>query len=157
MQKNDRVQHLTAFIVCCSLAALTACTSTWPTGPQIEDELARQTEEAVRSAAGPWTGDVLGGILKLDFSLTQAPDGRLQGTGTMREGQAGAPVPITVSGTYQRPNLSLTFTGMVFEGRGVVGTFEGTYNSFLGVTSTLRLTAEGYARSLSLGLSEGSR
>ncbi|MDQ3418392.1 MAG: hypothetical protein M3541_06360 [Acidobacteriota bacterium] len=153
---TDSAQRLTAFIVCCSLAALTACTYTGPTGPEIEDALRQQTEEAVRSAAGPWSGDVLGGILKLDFSLTQAPDGRLQGTGTMREGQAGSPVPITVSGTYQRPNLSLTFTGMVFEGRDVVGTFEGSYTSLSGVMSTLRLTAEGYTRSLFLWLSEGS-
>jgi hypothetical protein len=144
------------FIVLCSLLALPACTSPGPTGPEIEDTLARQTEDAIRSAEGPWSGVAAGGSLRLEFSLTQTPDGRLQGTGTMREAQAAAAVPITVAGTYNRPNLSLTFTGMVYEGRDVVGTFAAPYTSFSGVSGTLQLTAESHARSLSLLLQEGT-
>jgi hypothetical protein len=110
-------------------------------------------DDELRSVAGPWNSRI--GNSVLEFSLTQAPDGRVQGTGTMREG-VSAPVPIAVSGTYRRPNLSLTFTGIVFEGREVVGTFDGAYTSIFGVQSTLRLTAEGYSKSLFLMLSEGS-
>lgn len=150
------ISHCPRFvIVLCGLLTMSACAYTGPTEPEINESLTRSTEDAVQSAAGPWVGQVLGGILRVDFSVAQAPDGRLEGSGTMREGQVAA-VPITVSGTYRRPNLSLTFTGMVFEGREVVGTFEGTYNSFTGITSTLRLAAEGYSRSLSLWLSEST-
>jgi hypothetical protein len=137
--------------VLCSLIGLPACAG--PTEPEsYAVSMTQMTEDTLRSAAGPWAGIV--GNLMLEFNLTQAPDGRVQGTGTMREG-AAALVPIAVSGTYRRPNLSLTFTGMVFEGREVVGTFEGPYTSFTGVVSPLRLTAEGYSKSLSLLLSEG--
>lgn len=142
-------------VVLCSLVALPACTA-GPTGPDIEETLERQTEEAIRSAEGPWMGVVSGGSVTLEFSLTQAPDGRLQGTGTMREAQAAAAVPITVAGTYNRPNLALTFTGMVYEGRLVDGTFAAPYTSFSGASGTLRLTTEGYARSLLLLLQEGA-
>lgn len=142
-------------VVFWGLLALPACTSTGPTGPGAEDTLARQTEDAIRSAEGPWSGLASGGTVRLEFSLAQAPDGRLQGTGTMREAQAAAAVPMTVAGTYNRPNLSLTFTGMVYEGRDVIGTFAAPYTSFAGVSGTLRLTAESYAESLSVLLQEG--
>jgi hypothetical protein len=141
------------FLVLCSLAALPACAFSGPTGPQMEETLNRQTEEAVRSAEGPWSGTA--GSIRFEFSLTQAPDGQLQGVGTMRE-QAAVAVPITVSGRYNRPNLSLTFAGMVYEGREVVGTFAAAYTSFTGVSGTLRLTGDGYARSLWLFLQEGA-
>ena len=143
------------FVVLSSLLALPACTSSGPTGPEIEDTLARQTEDSIRSAEGPWSGMASGGSVRLEFALAQAPDGRLQGAGTMREAQAPAAVPITVAGTYDRPNLSLTFTGMVYEGRDVIDTFAAPYTSFSGVSGTLRLTGESYARSLSLLLQEG--
>jgi hypothetical protein len=141
--------------VLCTLAILTACASPGPTGPELEDAFSRQTEDALRSAAGPWSGTSFGGAIRFDFSLTQAPDGRLQGSGTMRE-QGAATVPISVSGTYNRPNLSLTFSGMVYEGRQVEGTFAAAYTSFTGVTGTLRLTAENFTGSLSVLLQEGA-
>jgi hypothetical protein len=140
--------------VLCSLAALAACAYAGPTAPEIEAELARQTEDAIRSAAGPWSGWASGGSVRLEFTLTESSDGRLQGTGMMREAQAVA-VPITLTGTYNRPHLSLMFTGMVYEGRVVVGTFADAYTSLGGVYGTLRLAAEGYERSLSLSLHEG--
>ena len=139
-------------VVMCSVLVLAACGSPGPTGPDIEDTLARQTEDAIRSAQGPWVG--VGGSLTMQFSVTQGADGRLQGTGTMREGQAAA-LPIAISGSYSRPNLSLTFTGMVYEGREVTGTFAAPYTSFIGVTGTLALSGESYARSVSLLLQEG--
>ena len=74
----------------------------------------------------------------------------------MREAAAAAAVPITIAGTYNRPNLAVTFTGMVYEGRRVDATFAAPYTSFAGASGTLRLTAEGYARSLLLLLQEGT-
>ena len=68
----------------------------------------------------------------------------------MREAQALGAVPFAVSGTYNRPNLALTFTGMVYEGRHVEPTFAAAYTSFAGVSGTLRLTSDNYARSLVL-------
>ena len=141
-------------VVLCGFLILPACSGpVGPTGQEIENSLARATEDATRSAEGPWKGFV-GSSITLDFSLTQSVDGRLQGTGTMREGQAPAGVPIAVSGSYNRPNLALTFTGMVYEGRNVEGTFAAPYTSFLGVNGTLRLTSDNYARSLNLSLRE---
>ena len=72
----------------------------------------------------------------------------------MQEAAATAPVPITVSGSYERPRLSLTFQGLVFEGRTVQGTFQGSYISFTGVSGLLRLTAEGYSRDIEVLLQE---
>ena len=149
------MKRLRQCVVLCGFLALSACTPpAGPSGREIEDSLARQTEDATRSAEGPWQGVVSGGSVTLDFTLTQSVDGRLQGTGTMRQTGAAASVPITVAGTYDRPNLALTFSGMVYEGRNVEGTFAAPYTSFAGVSGTLRLTAENYSRSLMLLLQE---
>jgi hypothetical protein len=141
-------------IVLGAFAALSGCVSPSPTAP-MEESFKRATEDAVRSVQGPWKGVATGGVFRLEFSLAQAPDGRLQGTGTMRE-QTAAAVPITVSGTYNRPALSLTFSGMVYEGRDVVGTFAAAYTSFLGVSGTLRLSGDNYERAVSFFLQEGA-
>ena len=62
----------------------------------------------------------------------------------MREAAAGSPlVPITVSGSYQRPNLVLVFTGMTRNGNAVRGDFSGQYTSVGGVSSALVLTGVG--------------
>lgn len=140
----------------CGLLAVTACACSGPTSPTINEALAQQTEEAVRSAAGPWWGTASGGVLRFTFSLTEAPDGRLQGTGTMRELNVAEAVPITVSGTYRRPNLSLTFTGIVYEGREASATFTAEYTSFGTVVGPLTLAGEGYSRTLSFTLVEGA-
>ena len=136
--------YIRTLILVCSLSILTACVPS-PTGPEIEDVLRRETEETLWSAAGPWSGLASGGpMVRFEFSLTERPDGQLQGTGTIREADAAAPVPVTVAGTYNRPNLSLTFTGMVYEGRAVVGTFVASYDSASGVNGTLRLSGADY-------------
>jgi hypothetical protein len=149
--------HVRQIVVMCSLLALGACSfPVAPDGDAIADELNQATGDALRSAAGPWNGMVTGGSIRLVFSLTETTGGRLQGTGTMREAGAAASVPITVSGTYNRPNLSLTFTGIVFEGRDLSGTFAEVYSSFVGISGTLRLSAENYARALPMLLQEGA-
>jgi CBS domain-containing protein len=90
------------FIAFCSLLSIVACVSPGPTGPEIADSLRRENENTIRSAAGPWNGLASLGAVRLEFSLTQTADGRLQGAGTMRDVQAAAAVPITVAGTYIR-------------------------------------------------------
>ena len=155
IQRRPR-PYMRTLILLCALSILAACVPS-PTGPEIEDTLRRETEETLRSATGPWRGVASGSsVVRFEFSLTDRPDGQLQGTGTIREADAAGPVPITVAGTYNRPNLSLTFTGMVYEGRAVVGTFVASYDSAIGVNGTLTLTGADYAKSLPLFLQEGT-
>ena len=149
-------RDLRQILVVWGLFVLAACASPLaPDGDSVTDSINRTIEETLRSAQGPWTGVVAGGSIWLEFSLTQAADGRLQGTGSMREAGAGN-VPISVSGTYNRPTLSLTFAGMVIGGREVSGTFAEAYTSSSGVFGPLRLTAENYSGSLPLLLQEGT-
>jgi hypothetical protein len=138
----------------CCVAALAACAPTGPSAREIEASVANQDEVVVRSAEGPWSGVAAGNSLQVEFSLSQAPGGQVQGAGFVRAPGA-APVPMTVTGTYARPNLTLTFSGLVFEGREVVGSFGGTYTSAAGVSSVLRLAADGYERAFPLLLHEG--
>jgi len=138
-----------------TLLLLTSCAPTGPTAKEIEQTLEQQDQEAVRSAEGSWKG--ASPLLTLDFSLSQQPDGLLRGTGMMKEASAAAAVPITVSGTYNRPDLSLTFSGMVYDGRQVSGVFAGRYTTAQGVASTLRLTGENYTTAIQLLLQEPLR
>ena len=75
----------------------------------------------------------------------------------MREPSADGPVPITVTGTFHRPTLVLTFEGMVYEGRAVSGAFRGDYTSVGGIFDSLQLTAEGYERTIPMLLQEPLR
>ena len=115
------------------------------TAPRPED---LDFEGILRSVSGRWTGfNVVTtsgpppNTLRLVFVLTQAPDGGVTGTGTMQEAGAPGPVPITVTGSYRRPTLSLTFDGMVWAGRAVRGTISDRYESIGGVIGRLTLTA----------------
>jgi hypothetical protein len=119
-----------------------------PTGDDIENDLERQ----LRSVAGPWTGT--SAALTLDFQLQQGAGNAVSGSGTMEETAAAGTVPITVTGTFQRPQLSLTFTGMTFEGRAVQGTFQGSYTTAGGISAPLQLTATGYSRDITILLQE---
>lgn len=133
-----------------SLLALTlavgACGG--PTGEDIENELERQ----LRSVAGPWTGT--SPTLTLDFQLQEGAGNAVSGSGTMKETAAAGTVPITITGTYQRPQLSLTFSGMTFEGRAVQGTFQGSYTTVGGISAPLQLTATGYSKAVTILLQE---
>ena len=139
-----------------TLLLLTSCAPTGPTAKDFEQAIEQQDQEAVRSAGGPWWGTASAGVLRLTFSLTEAPDGRLQGTGTMRELNVAEAIPITVSGTYRQPDLSLTFTGIVYEGREASATFAAAYTSAGGVAGPLRLAGEGDSRTLSFTAREGA-
>jgi hypothetical protein len=140
-----RIRHAVAFL----LIFLTPVCS--PTGEEIENELAQQ----LRSVEGPWSGTSYGSnLLALEFHLQEGAGNTVSGTGTMKETSAAAAVPITVTGTFVRPRLSLTFNGMVFEGRAVQGAFEGDYTTVGGLVEPLHLTGTGYARDIQVLLAE---
>ncbi len=140
------MRHPHAFLLLALVLAATACRDTTSDG--VENELERQ----LRSVAGPWTG--VSATLTLDFQLQEGAGSAISGTGTMKEAAAAGAVPITVSGTFQRPQLSLTISGMAFEGRAVQGTFQGSYTSVGGISAPLRLSAPGYSRDVTILLQE---
>ena len=127
------------------------------TGPDnFEQQLAKTLEEQLdalaRSASGPWTGTSVTVVLK--FQLQQAADNTVAGSGTSAEGSVTNPESYTVSGSYQRPRLALTFRGMTYQGRTVDGTFQGDYGSVAGISGTLHLTATGYTKDIDILLQE---
>lgn len=140
------MRHPRAFLLLALTLAAAACRDTTSDG--VEDELERQ----LRSVAGPWTG--VSTTLTLDFQLQEGAGNAVSGTGTMKEAAAASAVPITVSGTFLRPQLTLTISGMTFEGRAVQGTFQGNYTSVGGISAPLRLTAPGYTRDVTILLQE---
>jgi len=140
------MRHPRAILLLALTLAAGACGG--PTGDDIDDELERQ----LRSVEGPWAG--VSTELTLDFQLQQGAGSAVSGSGTMKEAAAASAVPITVSGTFQRPQLSLTFNGMTFAGRAVQGTFQGSYTTVGGISAPLRLTATGYSRDVTILLQE---
>lgn len=118
------------------------------TGGGIDNELERQ----LSSVAGPWTG--VSTELTLDFRLQEGAGTAVSGSGTMKEAAATSAVPITVTGTFQRPQLTLTISGMSFEGRAVQATFQGSYTIVGGISAPLHLTATGYSRDFTILLQE---
>ncbi len=136
----------------------TSCGGGGTTERDIVNSLNNTLNEQARSAAGDWGG--LTGIasgsntIRLDFRLQEGVNGQVNGTGTMKEANAPSALPITVSGTYQRPTLTLTIDGMVYESRQVKGSFQGDYTSVAGILAPLTLTATGYSRELSILLQE---
>ena len=127
---------------------LAAAGCLWPTDEDIENEMERQ----LRSVSGPWMG--VSPTLTLSFQLQEGAGNAVSGSGTMKEAAAPGSVPITVTGTFQRPQLSLTFSGMSFEGRAVQGTFQGSYTTTGGISAPLHLTATGYSKDVTILLQE---
>lgn len=140
--------HYTAVLMLGLFAS--ACVPT-VTGEDIERELERELE----SVEGPWHGTSYGSTqLTLDINLQQGAGSTVSGSGTMREASAPNAVPITVTGTFVRPNLSLTFNGMVFEGHAAQGTLQGAYTTVGGLLEPLHLTGTGYTRDIQVLLAE---
>ncbi len=131
-----------------ALALAVGACGLFPTGEDIENEVERH----LSSVAGPWLG--LSPTLTLDFELQEGAGNAVSGTGTMKETAAAGSVPITITGTFQRPQLSLTISGMTFEGRAVQGTIQGSYTTVGGISAPLRLTAPGYSRDITILLQE---
>lgn len=127
---------------------LSAAGCLWPTDEDIENEQERQ----LRSVSGAWIG--ISPTITLNFNLAEGTGNSVSGSGTMREAAAPTSVPITVTGTFQRPQLSLTFSGMSYEGRAVQGTFQGSYTTTGGISAPLHLTATGYSADVTILLQE---
>jgi len=140
-----RIRHAAALLL---VLIAPACL---PTGDDIEREL----EQQLKSVAGPWHGVSDGtNLIVLEFQLQPGAGNAVTGTGSMREANAAAAVPITVTGTFVRPRLTLTFNGMVYEGHAVQGTVQGDYTTVAGLQGPLHLTGTGYTRDLQLLLAE---
>lgn len=124
-------------------------------GGPTERDITNSLDDTLRSVAGDWTGMANGpNAMRLDFRLQEAGNGQVTGTGTMKETSTSAAVPITVSGTFNRPLLTLVFDGMVVEARQVKGAVQGSYSTVGGISAPLMLTAPGYARELTILLQE---
>jgi hypothetical protein len=122
-----------------------------PSAQDIDDAL----EAELRSVGGAWQGIAAGSSAALlEFTLQEGNNGQVSGSGTMKESSTTAAVPITVTGTFQRPVLTLTFNGMVFETRQVTGTVQGSYLTVGGIGTTLKLSATGYNRDIAILLQE---
>jgi hypothetical protein len=139
----------------CVVLLSTSCggggASTFPTGKEIDQSL----EDELKSVAGEWIGVAnTQNTIQLNFTLQEGSNGQVSGTGTMKEGNAAAAVPVTVSGTFQRPVLTLTFNGMVYESNQVTGTIQGSYVTVGGVAATMKLTGPGYTRDAAMLLQE---
>lgn len=120
-----------------------------------EQEIEAALQTQLSSVNGDWTGIANSqNAVTLDFHLQEGTSGQLTGSGTMKEANAAAAVPITVSGTFQKPGLSLTFDGMVYEGHNVQGVAQGSYTSAAGISTTLQLTGTNYSISLPILLQE---
>lgn len=124
-------------------------------GGPTEQDIVNSLEDTLRSVAGDWTGLASGpNGIRFDFRLQEAGNGQVTGSGTMKEDNAAAAVPVTVTGTFQRPVLTLTFNGMVYEGRQVSGAAQGSYTTVGGIATTLVLSAPGYSKNISILLQE---
>lgn len=129
----------------------TSCGGGGPTEQDINNSL----EATLRSVAGDWTGVAnVPNAIRLEFRLQEGTNGQVNGTGTMKEESAAVAVPITVSGTFQRPILKLVFNGIVYESHQVTGAAEGSYTTVGGIGTTLTLTAPGYSREVAILLQE---
>ena len=123
-------------------------------GPSARD-IDNSLEATLRAVAGGWSGIGSGANgIRLEFTLQEAANGQVSGSGTMQENSSAAVVPITVSGTFQRPLLTLAFDGMVVDARPVKGAAQGSYTTVGGIATTLTLTAPGYARNVPVLLQE---
>ncbi len=139
--------RLVAFVL---LLASVAC-SVWPNEQDIRDSL----EETLRSVTGDWRGTSTGeNPIALEFRLQEGNNGQVSGTGSMKEARAASAVPITVSGTFRRPVLTLTFSGLLYEGQQVQGTAQGEYTTVGGISTTLQLTGQNYSKAMVILLQE---
>ena len=121
--------------------ALLSC-GVGPTGDEI-DEFLEQTLESVN---GPWSGIIDGNQATISFTLAQGAGNAVSGTGTMKHVSAANATPITVSGTFNRPVLSLTIHGMVYEGTTVQGVMQGSYTTVGGIATDIRMTGTNFDR-----------
>lgn len=145
------MRYLSNAIAALMLVMTASCGGGGPTEQDIHNSLSN----TLSSVSGPWIGFTSPpGSIALDFQLQEGANGLVSGTGTTKEGSTLAAVPITVSGTFNPPVLTLNFDGMVFETHAVKGTAQGSYTTVGGIAATLKLTAPGYSRDIPIILQE---
>lgn len=132
------------------LTLLCASCGGGPSAQDIDDSL----DTILRSVSGDWTGSGAPAPIRLEFHLQDAGNGQLVGSGTMKENATLSALPITVTGSFERPLLTLVIDGMVYESRQVKGSIQGRYTTVGGIATTLTLTAPGYSRELAILLQE---
>lgn len=133
---------------CLILLTAPAC-GMFPTGDDVDDSI----EQELRSVDGGWHGQTSGANqIVLDLELDES-GGQVTGSGTMVEQAVGTPVAVTVTGTFNRPALSLTISGMVYEGHSATGTFQAQYTNIV-LGGRLNLTGTGYSQGFDLIISE---
>lgn len=116
-----------------------------------EQDIVNSLEATLQSVAGDWTGIASGpNDIRLEFRLQEGINGQVSGVGTFKEQGAPSAVPVTVSGTFQRPVLTLAFDGIVYESRQVKGVAQGSYTTVGGIATSLTLTGSGYSRELAV-------
>jgi hypothetical protein len=120
-----------AFGVC----TFASCTSTFPTQDDIEAELDRE----LSSVTGSWSGAGTQSAVTVTFQLDQSGTA-VQGSGTFQETPASAVLPITVTGTFERPTLSLSLSAFEIAGATVTGTLSGDYVTVAGLFTTIQIT-----------------
>ncbi len=141
----------TSRLVACVILLVSVACAVGPTEQDIRDSL----EETLRSVTGDWRGTSTGeNPIALEFRLQEGNNGQVSGTGSMKEARAASAVPITVSGTFRRPVLTLTFSGLLYEGQQVQGTAQGEYTTVGGISTTLQLTGQNYSKAMVILLQE---
>lgn len=145
------MRYMLNAIVALMVVMSSSCGGGGPSAQDIDNSL----EATLRSVAGGWTGlSNPPNAVRLEFQLQEGLNGQVSGTGTMKEDNAPASVPITVTGTFQRPVLTLAFDGIVYESHAVTAVAQGSYTTVGGIATTLKLTAPGYARDVPILLQE---
>lgn len=141
---------LLRLLAACMLGAVSLTCGVGPTEDDINDALANTLE----SVTGGWTGTIGSNQATLSFTLAQGSGSAVSGTGTMRHTSASSSTPMTVTGTFQRPVLSLTFQGMVFDGTTVQGVTQGSYTSVGGISAQIRMTGTGFDQTVPIHIYE---
>lgn len=129
---------------------------TFPTQEELEEELERAEENRLRAVDGDWTGFGLPNSVSIRFRLVQNGQ-QVIGNGWYVDANGSNSYPITVTGTFMRPTLSLSFVGIMFQGLSVTGQFVADYESSGGIYAPLRLVGEGVSTQFELFLQESSQ
>jgi hypothetical protein len=140
---------IAAWMLVCLMTA--SCGGGGPSEQEIVDSL----EAELRSVAGAWVGVSTGpNAVRVEFTLQEGGNGQVTGSGTFKETNAPFAVPIAITGTFQRPVLTLAINGVVYESHQASGTASGSYVTVGGISTTLHLTGTGYSRDVAILLQE---
>jgi hypothetical protein len=145
------MRNMSNVMLALMVAMISSCGGGGPSAQDIDNSL----DATLRSVVGAWTGSSNPpNAIHLEFQLQEGSNGQVSGTGTMKEDNAPAAVPITVSGTFQRPVLTLAFDGIVYESHAVKAVAQASYTTVGGIATSLQLTAPGYSRDVPILLQE---